>query len=57
MSDEFSKKSTISIDVFLNEEKHPGRIKWNSTDNPEGTEDMECKAMLLSLFDKQHLDA
>lgn len=49
-------KNTIKIDVALNEEKHPVGISWNSTANPEGTKDSECKAMLLSLFDKDHLD-
>lgn len=49
-------KNTISIDVILNEEKHPVDILWNSTANPKDTPDSECKAMLLSLFDKNHLD-
>ncbi len=48
--------NTISIDVHLNEEKHPVNILWNSTANPKDTPDSECKAMLLSLFDKNHLD-
>ena len=53
---EKTEKNTISIDVHLNEEKHPVEIHWNSTANPDGTESRECKAMLLSLFDKAHLD-
>lgn len=57
MSDNTVKSTnTISIDVGLNDEKHPVQISWNSTANPEGTENKECKAMLLSLFDKDHLD-
>lgn len=48
--------NTIKIDVSLNDDKHPVGLKWNSTANPEGTPDKECKAMLLSLFDKDHLD-
>ena len=48
--------NTISIDVSLNEDKHPVAIHWNSTANPEGTPRKESKAMLLSLFDKDHLD-
>jgi len=51
-----SSKNTIKIDVSLNEDKHPVGITWNSSANPEGTPDAECKAMLLSLFDKDHLD-
>lgn len=53
---EKTSKNTISIDVHLNEEKHPTNISWNSTANPEGEKDRDCKAMLLSLFDKDHLD-
>lgn len=49
-------KNTIKIDVHLNEDKHPTNITWNSTANPSDTKDSECKAMLLSLFDKDHLD-
>lgn len=48
--------NTISINVGLDEHKHPVEISWNSSANPAGTEDKECKAMLLSLFDKDHLD-
>ncbi len=53
---EIKSTNTISIDVSLNEDKHPVALHWNSTANPEGTESKECKAMLLSLFDKDHLD-
>ena len=49
-------QNTISIDVHLDEDKHPVNIVWNSSANPEATQDSECKAMLLSLFDKNHLD-
>ena len=49
-------KNTIAIDVTLDENKHPEKLEWNSTANPEGTPAKECKAMLLSLFDKDHLD-
>ena len=53
---EKTSKNTITIDVELNEDKHPINILWNSTANPKDTPDGECKAMLLSLFDKNHLD-
>ena len=53
---EKTSKDTITIDVSLDENKHPVGIEWNSTANPEGTPSQECKAMLLSLFDKAHLD-
>lgn len=49
-------KNTIVIDINLNEDKHPVNIEWSSTANPDGTKPKECKAMLLSLFDKDHLD-
>jgi len=49
-------KSKIEIEVELNEEKHPSAIHWSSSDNPAGAGTKECKAMLLSLFDKDHLD-
>ena len=50
------KKSVINIEVSLNNESVPTRIDWKSSDNPAGEESRECKAMLLSLFDKEHLD-
>ncbi len=49
-------KSTITIDIHLDKEKRPEKITWNSTDHPNKGKDTECKAMLLSLFDKNHLD-
>ncbi|MEE9439311.1 MAG: gliding motility protein GldC [Saprospiraceae bacterium] len=49
-------KNTITINVELNEKKHPEKIEWNSTDNPNGTKPMDCKAMLVSFFDKKHLE-
>lgn len=48
--------NTIKIDVGLDNDKHPVSLHWNSTANPPGTPDAECKAMLLSLFDKEHMD-
>ena len=50
------KQSTIKIDIELNEDKHPQKIMWESSDNPEGEKKVEVKAMLLSLFDKDHKD-
>ena len=50
------KVSKISIDVGLDNDSVPQSIHWGSTDNPAGAEMRECKAMLLSLFDKDHLD-
>lgn len=50
------KKSTITIDVELDENKHPINIEWKSSDTPVDMGKKESKAMLLSLFDRAHLD-
>jgi gliding motility-associated protein GldC len=45
------KKSNISINVGLNDEKHPVTIDWNAED--AGLENSkEAKAMMLALWDK-----
>lgn len=51
-----SKKSKIKIDIDLDKDNVPAKIEWLSDDNPAGDGARECKAMLLSLFDKEHLD-
>ena len=48
-----AKSSEIKIKVGLNEKNIPVRLDWNSDDNPSGKDSVECKAMLLSLFDKE----
>jgi gliding motility-associated protein GldC len=50
------KKSKIEIEIGLNEDKHPESIHWKSDDNPEGQNFIECKAMMLALFDKEYKD-
>jgi gliding motility-associated protein GldC len=50
------KKSMITIEVGLNEDKHPESIRWQSDDNPNTKEMTECKAISLSLFDKEYKD-
>ena len=47
------KTSRINIDIGLNEEKVPVRIDWQTAANPAGDQRQECKAMLLSVFDKE----
>ena len=42
------KKSTISIDVTLDENKVPDEIRWSAQDG--GVEQEEAKAMLLSMW-------
>lgn len=51
-----SNTSIVTVKIKLDENKHPESIIWNATDNPEGNKDIECKAMMLSLFEKAHLD-
>ncbi|HRX28219.1 MAG TPA: gliding motility protein GldC [Saprospiraceae bacterium] len=46
------KSSDIKLTVQLDDQNVPEKILWNA----EGKQDVECKAMLLSLFDKNHLD-
>ena len=50
------KKSTIEIEIGLNADKHPETIHWKTSDDPGSVGPQECKAMLVSLFDKSHLD-
>ena len=56
MSQEVKKISGIQINVGLNEQNVPVRIDWQADDNPSTKTPLECKAMLLSLFDKEHRD-
>jgi len=44
----------IRIRVGLDEENVPIRIDWQAEDNPSAETPQECKAFLLSLFDKEH---
>jgi len=53
---EIAKESTITVKVGLDENKHPKRVMWSSDDNPSGNELQEAKGMLISFFDKEHLD-
>lgn len=53
---EVKKKSDIKITVGLNEENVPVKMEWQAQDDPTKDNPKECKAMLLSLFDKESLD-
>jgi gliding motility-associated protein GldC len=53
---EVIKSSMIEIEIGLNDDKHPQKIQWRSTDNPNGTEFSECKAIMFSVFDKEYKD-
>jgi gliding motility-associated protein GldC len=50
------KTSNITLTVGLNAENVPVSIKWFAEDSPDTPEPRDCKAMLLSLFDKSHRD-
>lgn len=45
------KRSTITVNVGLNEERMPVELKWNASDKPGPAE--ACKGMLLALFNEQ----
>jgi gliding motility-associated protein GldC len=45
-------KSTITIDVTLDEQKMPEQISWRATET-SSEEDRKAKAMLLSFWDGQ----
>lgn len=49
-------KSTILLEVELDDKKHPKTIQWQASDNPENKGPMACKAFLLSLFDEKTAD-
>ena len=51
-----TKKSEIKISVGLDEENVPIKMEWQAQDDPKNDNPKECKAMLLSLFDKESLD-
>ena len=46
------KKSTISIEVELDENNVPETIQWEA---PELGKKAECKAMILSVWDKAEI--
>ena len=50
-----SHKSNIVITVQLDEKKQPVKLDW-SADSPDGPQQREAKAMLLSFFDKETLE-
>ena len=51
-----SKKSEINISVGLNDENVPVKMEWQAQDDPKNNDLKECKAMMLSIFDKESLD-
>ncbi len=49
-----AKSSVIEIQVNLDDQNVPNKIKWSSSDGEQ--DPAESKGMLLSLFDKDSLD-
>lgn len=47
-------KKDITITVGMNEDNIPVKMEWKADDS--GKEPLECKAMLLSLFEKETMD-
>ncbi|MCZ2101333.1 MAG: hypothetical protein LC107_07340 [Chitinophagales bacterium] len=56
MDNKITTKSTIELEIELNEEKLPVGIRWKSEANPQGPDYTECKAFSLALFDKEYKD-
>ncbi|SRR5690606_37832988 len=53
---EIRKKTEIKIKVGLDQDNVPVKMEWLAQDDPSGETSKECKALLLSLFDKDSLD-
>ena len=56
MKKEVKKTSAVTINVGLNEDNIPVKMEWKADDNGGIGKPQECKAMLLSIFDKETLD-
>ena len=48
-------QSEIKIEVTLDEQKRPSKIRWTA-DSPDGPVSKKSKAMLLSFFDEESLE-
>lgn len=51
-----AKTSQLRITVNLDEKNVPTSIDWDADDRPQGSKPVPCKAMLLSLFERETLD-
>ncbi len=47
------KTSKIELEVGLNEENVPVQIQWQAEDSPDVKNVQECKAFLISIFDRE----
>lgn len=48
--------STIELKVTLDHTKMPAKIEWKSENQENPDKYTECKAFILSLFEKEHKD-
>ena len=51
-----AKTSQIRITVGLDEKNVPAQLEWEADDSPNTGKPVPCKAMLLSLFDRENMD-
>lgn len=53
---EVNKQSEIKIKVGLDKDNVPIKMEWQAQDNPKDNNPKECKALLMSVFDKESRD-
>lgn len=51
--DKTNKTSSIHIKIGLDEDNIPASIQWQAEDDPNRRRPQECKALLVSLFDRE----
>ena len=51
-----AKTSQLRITIGLDDKNVPTSIEWDADDRPKGSKPLPCKAMLLSLFERETLD-
>ncbi|MCB0556757.1 MAG: gliding motility protein GldC [Phaeodactylibacter sp.] len=56
MKNKVAKNSKIEVQVGLGADGIPEKITWVAPGNPNGPGQQECKAMMLSVFDKEAKD-
>ncbi|HFA48394.1 MAG TPA: gliding motility protein GldC [Bacteroidetes bacterium] len=54
--EKIAKTSQLRINIGLDDKNVPVKMDWEADDSPNAGKPAPCKAMLLSLFDKESLD-
>ncbi len=54
--EKIEKTSQLRVAVGLNKENIPIDLQWDADDRATGSQPVPCKAMLLSLFERETLD-